>query len=115
MTVSEFVQAHRIRELMAGRSGFAEPPPLVCGNGTKLVIDAGAGVAMSHPPDDAGPWTAFRVLWIAGPRIEEWRGHVVACVQAGDLVRLLERLGWPEEQLGKKWKKRESGNVPAER
>lgn len=111
-TISEYVQAHRIRELLAGRSGFLEPLPLVCGNGTRIVVDAGSLVPGSFPAADAGPWTTFAVSELATDR----PGRIAPSrsVPAGDLVRLLERLGWPEAQLGKRWKKR-SGHVPAGR
>lgn len=93
------------------------PPPLVCGNGTRLVVDAGKFVPLSWPTTDEGPWSAFAVTWVGGPvpSADAWMDRVAEQVQAGDLVKLLERLGWPEAQLGKRWKKPRGGNVPAGR
>lgn len=101
MTLSEYVQAHRIGELIEGMPD-TEPEALRCGDGTTVRVIAGAGT-MSHPETDVGPWTQFEVL-VRHPG-ESIYGAPGA-MPAGDLVRLLERLGWPEAQLGKRWKKR---------
>lgn len=112
MTLSEFVQAWRIRELLNGRDGHGDPPPLECGDGTVLLVNAGAEVPGSYPVDvgDAGPWEAFSVRVIGGAvpeaiRCERANQRRDVMVPAGALVRLLEALGWPSNQLGPRWKK----------
>lgn len=107
MTISEALQSLRIREMRAGRSGTAALI-LNCENRTTLIVDAGVEVPNSSPKTDDGPWTMFAVTWWGGPSPGaslEPRGDASSML-AGDLVRLLERLGWPEAQLGKRWKKR---------
>ncbi len=111
------VQAWRIRELRAGRTGDSPPPALECGNGARLIVQAGGDVPLSHPQDDAGPWTMFRLSWCGGPVpavFERDPERFAVGIAAGDLVRLLERLGWPEAQLGKAWKTKR-GDVAAGR
>jgi len=110
VTLSEFVQAHRIRELQAGRSGYLVAEPLVCGNGARLLVDAGSLCPFSFPLDDAGPWSQFEVTLIGATD----GAGLTHAMQAGDLVRFLESAGWPEAQLGKRWKKRTRA-VPAGR
>lgn len=114
VTLSEHVQACRIREL-TGFIAFSSTK-LRCGNGTALSVDAGKDVDLSWPRRDDGPWTSFRVTLESGPRPEpNWTEGAdgARSVQSGELVRILERLGWPEE-LGRRWKK-PSGHVPAGR
>ena len=102
MTLSEYIQAKVITELLAGRDGSAPPGPLCCRNGLVLQVER---------PDDgrdpAGPWGWFAVTIIAHPRgspsapsgkSEQW--------QAGALLVLLEDAGWPESQLGRRWKRK---------
>lgn len=115
MTISEFVQAWRIREIADGNEFAANPSQsLRCGNGTVFRVAAGRDVDLSWPRRDDGPWTSFRVTLESGPRPESnWTEGPdgARSVQSGELVRILERLGWPEE-LGRRWKK-PSGHVPA--
>ena len=118
MTLSEMVQAHRIRELKAGRGGDYASPALECGNDSRLIVEAGSGAPLSFPLDDAGPWTMFRLSWCGGPVPDVFTRdpeRFAVAIAAGDLVRLLERLGWPEAQLGRRWKKPMGGAVPVER
>lgn len=119
-TISEYVQAERIRDLQSKGSGCVVEA-LRCGDGrTGLVLSVQA--SRRHrcaPRDDCGPWTSFEVVHVDGelpPGEWPWfRGEDSGVtISAGDLVRLLEAAGWPEAQLGKRWKKR-GGTVPAGR
>lgn len=92
MTISEYVQAHRIRQLRAGRDECADVVPLACADGALVEI-------APHPSKHEGPWHSFDVtLWH-----EADRGPVR--MQANELLELLESHGWPEAQLGRRWRK----------
>lgn len=113
MTLSEYIQAHRIRALLRGLPASTLAPALICGDtgdncAARVEIRAGRGTK-SYPEDDAGPWSAFEVTVRTsrgsdGPRT----------IPAADILEILDEHGWPEAQLGRRWRK-PRGNVPAGR
>lgn len=108
MTISEWLMGNHIRQVSASPGVEPPTPELVCANRTRLRVVAGKFTELCYPVSDVGPWTMFSVAWAGGPSPGNLfsETHRAISVPAGDLVRLLERLGWPEAQLGKRWKKR---------
>lgn len=112
MTLSEFVQSHRIR-FLKGRAEF--PDPVVsCGNG--LVLRIVANERHGEPKRNEGPWVAFVVLVEAGELPESWRAKFEgfrgrATLGASELVALLHASGWPSA-LGSSTRTRRD-NAPA--
>lgn len=100
MTISEFIQAHIIRQLLCGNGPYTPAPPLRCGDGLVLSVQVPLGGHIS------GPWR-----WFQTAVLEVGPGPIVTApetMQAAQLLVLLEEHGWPEEQLGKHWKKHRS-------
>lgn len=94
MTLSEYLMSHRLH-------GNATAPPLDCGDGALIQVRPPAG-------DHVGPWDGFIVSAVGSkvPRELGYPHELGRAMRSIDVVRLLERLGWPEAQLGRRWKKR---------